>query len=513
MKSNLTITLIGGSNMDFFKKRKEKKQQLQNIEPKKESLKPKSKDVTEAKYINSRTGMQFSLTFVSTVVDEEIIQKDILPDLLEGDFATIGDIKKLLPVADVEITTDMAKVDQKIYNGYILLQVETDEGKYAFIAAQKEITRSVSAPEIEFSVIGPKEAFIESLDQNLNLIRKRLPVKQLIVEELTVGKLSKTRIAILYMEDIVEMENVETVKQRLESLEFDEISDSSFVEQLISDNQASPFPIFLDTERPDRAAGSLSQGKVVMVVDGSPHALIGPTTLLEFFVSFEDYYLNWIIATFSRILRIFSVVFSIIVTPLYVAALTYHYQMVPRAVMATLISSRQGVPLPPILEALVLEITIELLREAGARLPTKIGQTIGIVGGIVIGTASVEAGLTSNVLLIFVALAALASFTTPIYKIGNTIRFIRFPFLIFAQLWGLLGIVFCFCILLTHLIRLTSLGRPYLEPIYPPRWSDLKDTIVRLGFSKQAKRPKYLRTDKKKRFSSKNAKQKIDIDE
>lgn len=496
---------IWGKIMFFFKKKKTEQQ--------KENSKPKSNDVKEAKYINSHTHREFSLTFVSTLVDEEIIQKDILPDLLEGNFSTIGDIKKLLPVADVEITTDSSKVTQKMYNGYVLLQIETDEGKYAFISAQKEITRSVSAPEIEFSVIGPKEAFIEAIDQNLNLIRKRLPVKELIIEELTVGKLSKTKIAVLYMDNIVDMTNVQTIKQRLKGLDFDAVSDSSFIEQLLADNQSSPFPQFLDTERPDRAAGVLSQGKVVLIVDGSPHALIGPTTLVEFFVSFEDYYINWILATFFRLLRVFSVVFSILITPLYVAALTYHYQMVPRAVMATLISSRQGVPLPPILEALVLEITIELLREAGARLPTKIGQTIGIVGGIVIGTASVEAGLTSNVLLIFVALSALASFTTPIYKIGNTIRFIRFPFLIFAQMWGLLGIVFCFCILLTHLLRLTSLGRPYLEPIFPPRIKDLKDTVIRLGFNKNAFRPKYLRTKDTVRFPPKAGKRKVDIDE
>ena len=181
--------------------------------------------------------------------------------------------------------------------------------------------------------------------------------------------------------------------------------------------------------------------------------------------------------------------------------------------MGTLITSRRVVPLPPILEAVFLELTIELLREAGARLPTKVGQTIGIVGGIVIGTAAVEAGLTSNVLLIIVALAALASFTTPIYNMGNTIRILRFPFLLFAQLWGLLGVVYCFCILITHLIRLTSLGRPILEPLYPLRLNDLNDGLVRLPFSRLAKRPQYLRSQQPERFNKKNAQKKKDIDE
>ncbi|MDF2904589.1 MAG: spore germination protein, partial [Bacillus sp. (in: firmicutes)] len=166
-----------------------------------------------------------------------------------------------------------------------------------------------------------------------------------------------------------------------------------------------------------------------------------------------------------------------------------------------------------ILEALFLELTIELLREAGARLPTKVGQTMGIVGGIVIGTASVEAALTSNVLLIIVALSALASFTTPVYKMSNTIRLLRFPFMVFAELWGLVGIVFCFCLLMTHLLRLKSLGRPFLEPIYPPRMADIKDAFVRLSFSQLSARPSYLRTEKPDRFNKQKAKKKKDIDE
>jgi hypothetical protein len=293
----------------------------------------------------------------------------------------------------------------------------------------------------------------------------------------------------------------------------DEITDSSYIVQIISDNQNSPFPQLLDTERPDRISAILAEGKVAIFVDGSPHALIGPTTLVEFFSSFEDYYLNWILSSFFRLIRLFAVVFSILVTPIYVATLSYHYELIPQDLMSTLVASRRAIPFPPILEALFLELTIELLREAGARLPTKVGQTIGIVGGIVIGTASVEAGLTSNILLIFIALAALASFTTPVYRIGNTIRLLRFPFLLFAELWGLLGIVVCFCFLLTHLLRLTSLGRPYLEPLYPPRWQDFKDAFIRLSFDKQRKRPFLLDTEQPSRFHKKPAKNKKDIEE
>lgn len=265
-------------------------------------------------------------------------------------------------------------------------------------SSAKEIGRSITTPEVEFSVIGPKEAFVESIDQNVNLIRKRLPVKELIVEELTIGSLSKTKVSVLYLESIVDPINVKTVMERLKNVQFDAITDSSYIVQLISDNKNSPFPQLLDTERPDRVTAILAEGKVAIFVDGSPHALIAPTTLVEFFSSFEDYFLNWMLSSFFRLIRLFSVAFSILVTPVYVATLSYHYELIPKDLMNTLVSSRRDIPLPPIFEALVLELTIELLREAGARLPTKVGQTIGIVGGIVIGTASVEAGLTSNVL-------------------------------------------------------------------------------------------------------------------
>lgn len=473
----------------------------------------KSQDYKSHEYFNSKTKVCFSLTFISTLVNETTLQESILPNLLDKDFRHLEDVKEIIPLSDIILSENFSDIEEKLFNGYILLRVKGKENQFCFFGAKKEIGRSVSLPEVEFSVIGPKEAFVESLDQNLNLIRKRIPVKELIIEEIIVGSLSKTKVAILYVDGITNTENINTVRQRISDIEFDEITDSSYIVQIISDNHNSPFPQLLDTERPDRIAAVLAEGKVAILVDGSPQALITPTTLVEFFSSFEDYYINWITASFFRLVRLFAVMFSVLVTPVYVATLSYHYELIPQDLLGTLVASRRAIPFPPILEALFLELTIELLREAGARLPTKVGQTIGIVGGIVIGTASVEAGLTSNILLIFVALAALASFTTPVYRIGNTIRLLRFPFIFFAELWGLLGIVISFCFLLAHLLRLSSLGRPYLEPLYPPRKQDFKDAFIRLSFDKQRKRPFLLNTQQPFRFPAKSAKDKKDIEE
>jgi hypothetical protein len=473
----------------------------------------KSADYQKKFYYNQKSGKKFIFTFMPTLVEEKVIDNNALPALLEDDFQQIADVKKLLPIADVQLSTNTKDIAKKLLAGHVMLTLEGNTSEFAFFSAQKQVVRSVSAPEIEFSVVGPKEAFVEALGHNLNMIRKRMPVAELIVEEFTVGKLSQTKVAVLYIQGVTNKEIVNTTKQRLQEVEKDNIADSSYFTQMIADNGNSPFPQLLDTERPDRVTGSLAEGKVAILVDGSPHALIGPTSLTEFFNAFEDYFLNWILATFIRMIRLFAVIFSIMITPLYVAVVTYHYELIPKDLLVTLVTSRRVVPFPPILEVLFLEVTIELLREAGARLPTKVGQTIGIVGGIVIGTASVEAGLTSNVLLIFIALSALASFTTPVYQMSNTIRLLRFPFLFMAELWGLLGITIAFCFLITHLLRLTSLGLPYMEPIFPFRISDFKDALFRLPFKKQAKRPVFLRTKDSSRFSKEKAQEKKDIDE
>lgn len=475
-----------------------------------EKLLAKSSDFQQIQFTNDKTKLNFNLIFSTSLVDKKIIQESVLPSLLKENFTTINDAKEIIPIPDVEISENSSDIEKKIFSGYVLLTVDEEENKYCFFAAQKENGRTIGIPEVEFSVIGPKESFVESLDQNLNLIRKRIPVKELIIEEVKIGKLSQTKIGILYIDGITNTENINTVRQRLKDIEFDELIDSSYLIQMISDNKNSPFPQLLDTERPDRVSASLAEGKIAIIVDGSPHALIGPTTLIEFFSAFEDYFVNWIMSSFFRLLRLFAVAFSVLVTPVYVATLSYHYELVPRDLLSALVATRRAVPFPPILEALFLELTIELLREAGARLPTKVGQTIGIVGGIVIGTASVEAGLTSNVLLIFIALAALASFTTPVYRMGNSIRLLRFPFLLFAELWGFVGIILCFCFLMGHTIRLTSLGRPYLEPIYPTRIKDFKDAFIRLPLDKQTKRPIFLQTSETKRFKPNKKK---DIDE
>ncbi|MEB3751224.1 spore germination protein [Geobacillus sp. FSL W8-0032] len=476
------------------------------------TLLKRSRDFQTKVYQNQSSGQSVSVFYIESLVDIDMMVKYLYPYLIHYPFTSLQHLADVLPLEDAHLSSAPRDVQQKLLEGYLAIQLIEQDDLVLLVKAQKKIERTLTIPEVEFSVVGPKESFIESLETNLHLVRKRIPSERLTVNLFRVGSLSQTKLAVVYVDGIADPENVQTVIQRIQTIEFDEVIDSSYIVQIICDNRHSLFPQLLDTERPDRVAAVLAEGKVAVMVDGSPHALIGPTTLVEFFSSFEDYFSNWIIASFFRLIRLFSVAFSILITPIYVATLNYHYELIPKDLLGTLITSRKEIPFPPIIEVLFLELTIELLREAGARLPTKVGQTIGIVGGIVIGTASVEAGLTSNVLLILVALAALASFTTPVYKMGNTIRLLRFPFLLFAEMWGLLGVAFCFCILMTHLLSLTSLGRPFLSPLFPPRWGDWKDAFIRLPFSEQAKRPLSLRPKQPLRFNSDKAKAKRDIE-
>ncbi len=433
-------------------------------------------------------------------MNPDTVNQEILSALSDKKLPDLPTIKEQLPIEDLSILDNVSEIQDKLMTGCAMIHQKKAPKDGLLIPAPALEKRQVNVPETEYSVLGPKEAFVESLDTNINLVRKRLPIPELHMKEIKAGRLSKTRVKVAYIAGIASQENVNTIIQRIQSIEYDHIPDSSFISQMIVDNRNSPFPQIIDTERPDRVASSLAEGKIAVFVDGSPHVLTAPTTLTEFFSAYDDYFYTWNIASVFRLIRLFAVTFSVISTPAYVAVLTYHYEMIPQDLLNTLVSSRSGIPFPPILEALILELTIELLREAGARLPTKVGQTIGIVGGIVIGTAAVQAGLTSNVLLIVVALSALASFTTPVFQISNVIRLLRFPFLVFAQLLGLVGIAVCFAFVLVHLLKLSSIGRPFLTPVYPLRTRDLKDALFRLPFDRQNYRPLITRAEDKVRF-------------
>jgi len=458
------------------------------------------------------------ISYFKTLIDTTLLQQNVLRPLQEraseGVLQDIEEIPARITIHEVDITDQIKDIQAKLLGGYAIVRRCEGDSKCALVnLAGQDGVRSSNDTENEFSVVGPKLGFVEDIDINIHLLRTQINIPNLIAKEITIGTVSHTKVAIVYVDGITNEEIIQMVEKRLQDIDFDVIFDTSQLDQIISDNSLTPFPLFISTERLDRVVYALIRGQIAVISDGSPYFIMGPATLFDFFVSPEDYYLPWLLGTVFRLIRILGVVFSIFATSAYVAVTTFHYEMIPKEMLEPLIFSRKNVPFPPVLEVLFLEITIEFLREAGARLPTKIGQTLGIVGGIIIGQAEVEASLSSNILIIIVALSALASFTTPIYKMSNTIRFLRFPMIILAAVWGSLGIVIGTALLLIHLTRLRSLGVAYTMPIYPLKLKDLTDSFIRSSYQYTTMRMSFVRPKSLIRYIPRSRRKKQDIDE
>jgi hypothetical protein len=467
------------------------------------------------------SGVQIFILYFATLIDHKTMEQVFLPYLNEWEkkkdhSLDINQFINNIPLEDVNRTQDAKEIEAKIHQGFVLITFEntSEECILVNVSNLSEGVRKTNETENEYSVTGPKLGFVESLDTNILLLRSKLKSPLLTTEEFVLGTLSKTRVIIVYLDGITNEKHIDTVKKRLSEIDFDIIWDTSAIDQIIRDNSNTPFPLYLSTERLDRISYTLSLGQVVIFSDGSPSAISGPSTILDFFISPEDYYYNWVIGTFFRLIRILAIIFSIFSSSIYVAVVTFHFEVIPAELLGPLIKSRANVPFPPLLETLFLEMTIELLREAGARLPTKVGQTLGIVGGIVIGQAAVAAALTSNILLIIVALSALASFTTPTMSMSNTIRLLRFPFIILSALLGGLGIMIGFAVLLCHLFKLKSFETPYMVPLYPFRRNNFKDSFIRSPYGEINKRPDYLEAKDTIKYSpKKNNQKKEDIND
>lgn len=431
-----------------------------------------------ADLVSKKLSPKITLFYFDTLIEKQMLHQDIIAKL-EGVGAAPDSILDAITIGSTNKHTDIKDAAHQVLKGCVLIHAD---GHVCTISASITTTanRSLAKPENESQVLGAQLAFNESLATNISLIRRYITNPNLCNESFSLGVQTQTAVSFMYIKGLADDEMVNVLRKRIEGIKIDAILDSAFLVQMLEENSLAIFPQIVLSERPDRTCSWLLNGKLVVLVDGSVQAIGCPQSFIEFFQSMEDQNVRWQIATFLRLLRIFAMVVSIFFTAIYVAALTFHYEIIPQTLLIPLGESRSKVPFPPIIEALLLEMMIELLREAGARLPTKVGQTMGIVGGIVVGTAAVDAGFTSNILIIIIAVSALASFTTPSYMMGNIIRVLRFPLILLAGFWGFYGLIIGFCFLLIHLLKLSSLGSPFLAPFYPPRLADWRDSIVRL---------------------------------
>jgi Bacillus/Clostridium GerA spore germination protein len=392
-----------------------------------------------------RDGEKLIFCLMNTLIDSTRLDDIVIKSILHNKDMewTCESIAKVLPMISITAVNQLNEVVTGINQGKVYIYAEGQP--YGILAdVKKTLERGLEKAETESLVYGPKISFTESLQGNMNILRNNIKDEDLCAEDLTVGKRSKTKAKLVYIKGIADEEIIQTFRQRVEDLNLDYVPGTTVLGQYIESDSWSVFPQLMTTELPDRVSIALYRGKVAVLLDRSPDCLYGPTSFFAFFESTEDVYMRWNMGLFLRMLRLVATFFSVLLTPAYVAVLTYHYEVIPSPLLLSLGESRARVPFPPVMEALLLEFVIELLREAGARLPTKVGQTMGIVGGIVIGQAAVEAGFTSNILIIIIALSALGSFTTPSYLMGTAIRIIRFPIILMAGLWGGIGIMLAF---------------------------------------------------------------------
>lgn len=362
--------------------------------------------------------------------------------------------------------------------------------KAIIISTKSWPSRGPDEPSGEMVLRGPRDGFVESLRSNTALIRRRIRDVRLKVKQSQCGVRSKTDIALMYIDDIVDKKALESVENRLKNIQIDAILESGYIEQFIDERKISPFPRVQATERPDVVAAALYEGRIGIIVDNSPFALIVPATLNTMLQSAEDYYLRPCIMTIIRHIRNLAFILSLTAPSLYIALISYNPEIIPNKLLISIAKTREGVPFPAFIEAMIMVVTFELLREAGVRLPKPIGSTIGIVGGIVIGQAAVEAGIVSPIMVIVVAITAISSFALPNYELSIAIRFFRFIMMIAASIYGLYGVMLVVIGLLIHLVKIKSFGVSYLSPIAPLSIKDLKDTMfVRSPWERMRIRP------------------------
>lgn len=405
-------------------------------------------------------------------------------------------------MTDVTLYTDLKEAAQGLLTGDMILFVDGLD-QVLKVPDKGYPGMGVQSAESEKVTRGSNEGFSDSVKTNTALIRKRLRATELRNVEAHAGRRTDTLVNLMYMEGIARKEVLEEILRRMETFEIDGILDSGMIEQLAERHWGSPFPQFQTTERPDRAVHALLEGRIVLLCDNSPLALILPTDYNSFLQTSDDYYNRFEIASLERIIRYLAAFFALSLPGLYLAVINFHTSLLPTNLLLTFAQARAGVPFSSLVELLLMELGFELLREAGVRLPGTMGNTIGIVGGLIIGTAAVDAGLASPVVVIVVAFTALCSFAIPSEEFANAFRLLKF-FLILASAWlGLFGYLSGMLAILIHLSGLRSFGVPYLMPFVSSEvdgGAQMKDSIFRFPLFCLRKRPVYAKESNRIRF-------------
>lgn len=457
--------------------------------------------------------VKMAIVYIDGLVDKDHIsnftieclftEEEIKKFTLNGFKSSLLDIisKEIIANSEIKEEYRMEKAIDSILSGDAVLFIDNSD-RCLIIGSKQFPARSIAEPETETVVRGPRDGFTEVLKVNTSLVRRRIKDTNLKIEIKQVGRRSKTDVAILYMDDIVDKSMLLELKERINKIDIDAVIDSSIFENLIEDNYLSPFPQIESTERPDAVAASLYSGRIAIIVDNSPFALLIPATFGTLLQSSEDYYKRWAESSFVRILRIIAVALTVLSPGLYVAITAYHPGLLPTVLTYYLAASRINVPFPAVVEAVLMELTLELLRESGTRISGPIGTTVGIVGGLIIGQAAVEAGIVSPLMIIIVAVTTISSFAIPSYDFGIGFRLWRFILIVCASILGLYGMMLGIIVMITHLIKLNSFGVPYTSPYsgLGIEGGALKDTLIKAPIQYIKSRPTFTNPQNKIRM-------------
>lgn len=431
------------------------------------------------------------IVYNETLTNPQLINNFILNNLSNIEIHNIKTnnildfFNNTIPSHNIKYINNLNKVYDLISDGFTIIFFENKTIAFA-IETKENLSRSIKEPLTEQTISGPKDAFNENYSTNIGLIRKRIKSTNLVLEETTIGKETKTKLGILYMDNIIEKELLKEVKEKINNINIDGILDCSNIKELIT-SKNSVFSLIETTERPDLTSNALLEGKICIVVDNSPFALIIPTFFSDLLMSVEDNYQNNKNVTFTRIIRYISFLLAILTPAFYIAITTYNHETIPVSLLVNFAAQRDGVPFPAIIEALGMNLIFEILRESDIRMPHLSGSAISILGAIVLGDAAVTAGIVSPIMVIVIAISAISSLMFSHVSVLNAIRLWRLIFMIFATCFGIPGIFLCGILFIIKLADLKSFGKPYLYPLAPFNLNNIKNVL----FKKNIKHNKY----------------------
>ncbi|WP_374722962.1 spore germination protein [Peribacillus tepidiphilus] len=452
--------------------------------------------------IGENSEIRSAVVYVEGIVDSQSINDLLIESMMNkrdlqvkmGQETIEIIAEEVIALGSVKTVSDWDELFLSLMSGETIILFDGNE-KVLSAGTKGGDKRSIQEPGTQMAVRGSRESFTESIRTNTALVRRRVKNPNLWLESMSIGRVSKTDVAIMYINGIANEEIVEEVRKRLKRIDIDSILESGYIEQLIEDQTLTTFPTLYHTERPDMVAGNLLEGRIAIFVDGTPFVLLAPAVFIQFFQSVEDYYARFDIATAIRFLRILIFFISLIGPAVYIAATTFHQEMIPTQLLIAIAAQREAVPFPAFIEAIIMEVSFEILREAGIRLPKAVGSAVSIVGALVIGQAAVQAGIVSPAMVIVVAITAIASFATPSFAIAISARLIRFLFMMIAATFGFYGIILGIIMMIVHLCSLRSFGVPYMSPLAPFIPANVGDTVIRFPWWALKERPRLMTAD------------------